>query len=140
MYMKSRFVYFPLLLLMLVLSGCSRYVAPSPLDGIWRMERIEAAEGLAIDIPEGATPYWDFMNVVYTAGYQMKQDGGVSRTSRGNVFYERDQIRFVPDREDQRNFPVPNGKNRDELTLRYKVWRGKLELYGEGYTIYLIKR
>lgn len=138
--MKRRNLYFPLLLVVLALSGCSRYVAPSPLDGVWRMERIEATEGLEIDIPEGATPYWDFMNVVYSTGYQTKKDGWVHRTSRGNVFFDRDQIRFVPDLENMRNFPVPNGKERDELILRYKVWRGKLELYGEGYTIYLIKR
>lgn len=138
MYRRILKIALPLLLITLV--GCSRYTAPSPIDGAWRMERIVTESDLVFELPEGATPYWNIMNVVYSVGLQRREGGGVQQTSRGNVFFHRDKIRFVPDQEHKRNFPVPDGQELEELTLRYQVWKDKLVFYGEGYTIYLIKR
>ncbi|MDO5036327.1 MAG: hypothetical protein Q4D93_05130 [Porphyromonas sp.] len=133
------------LLSALLLMSCSKYTAPSPLDGIWSVEEITCDDGTTPQVPgidlETSIIYFDFKNVLYTVGTIKKETSGYIRKGWGNVYFHRDEMRLVPDERNDPYFPVPgNDGMGKELTLKYKVWKGKLELSGNGYTLHLKKR
>lgn len=128
------------LVIVMVLWGCSRYTAPSPIDGTWRMVGIRNVSGMELPIPEGAVPYWDFSNVLYTVNYQPKGQVGVRRMGFGNVYFERDKMLLKANKGEAHFFPIPSTDKLAEVEFRYKVWDGQLTLIGSDYTIYLEKR
>lgn len=126
--------------MIIALGSCDKYTAPSPLDGTWRMLRIENTTHLTLPIPEGAVPYWDFQNVIYSVGFQNPDQLGVRRLGFGNAYFDRDVITLISDDEKPHFFPIPSTDKLKRLQLKYRVWNGRLTLYGEGFTIYLEKK
>ena len=122
------------------LSACSRYTAPSPIDGAWRMVKIENRSGLELPIPAESVPYWDFSNVLYSVGYQVKGGTGVRRMGYGNLYFQRDQMTLKANNGEAHFFPVPSTEKLTEISFTYRVWNGKLTLSTPDYTIYLEKK
>lgn len=123
-----------------ILASCDKYTSPSPIDGTWRMVRIDNNSGIEIPIPKGAVPYWDFSNVIYSVGYQREGAVSVSRMGYGNVSFDRDQMTLKANENKPHFFPVPSTEKLTELHFKYSVWKGKLRLESETYTIFLEKK
>lgn len=138
--MKRILLYTLLFVFALFLSACSRYTAPSPIDGAWRMVKIENHSGEEMPIPDGAVPYWDFSNVLYSVGYQVKGGLGMRGLGFGNLYFKRDQMTLKANKGVAHYFPVPSTDKLSEISFTYRVWDGKLTLIGPRYTIYLEKK
>ena len=129
----------------LILGSCAKYTSPSPLDGIWLVDRVESTSTLPTPVVRpGDAVYWEFQNVLFRITYNPAGITGQSirQLVWGYPTFDRDRVTFVPADElmGKASFPVPGGTLLPELTLRYETARGRLTMYGEGYTIYLIRR
>ena len=129
-----------------VLQGCDKLTSPSPLDGIWLVESVDNETGLALPAPyETANAvWWEFQNVLYRITYRPNspQNLGQNQGMWGYPVFDRDYITFTPTEAQigKAPFPVPGGEGLRELRLRYETAHDKLTLYGEGYTIHLVRR
>lgn len=129
-----------ILLMLFALASCDKYTAPSPVDGTWRMVRIENNSGEQIPIPKGAVPYWDFANVIYAVGYQREGAVSVSRMGYGNLYVNRDQMTLKANEGTPHFFPIPSTDKLAEVHFKYSVWNGKLRLDADNYSIFLEKK
>ena len=135
-----------LLSALLALQGCDKLTSPSPLDGIWLVESVDNATGLPLPerIETAQAVWWEFQNVLFRITYRpaSSQTAGYSQLMWGYPVFDRDYITFTPTETQigKVPFPVPGGEGLGELRLRYETAHDKLTLYGEGYTIHLVRR
>ena len=133
------------LLLWIIAAGCDKFTSPSPLDGIWLVESVDNRSALPIPVVgEGDVVYWEFQNVLFRITYRPAESTGLTTSTIlwGYPSFERDYITFVPDDEQigKASFPVPGGAKLPELRLRYETAHGRLTLFGEDYTLRLVRR
>lgn len=133
----------PLSLLLVCLPAvfaCSRYTAPSPLDGRWQVVAAEGGDPSAYPFSAEETVYWDFLNVLYKVGVHEGSHTPLRTREWGNAYFRRDSLLLVrgePYLGKALTPPFPCPFTRDTLCVRYRLRGRELVLTGAGYSIRL---
>ena len=134
------------LLFLAGLCGCDKMTSPSPLDGIWLVESVDNESGLSMPAryETAEAVWWEFQNVLFRITYRPAgtEGNGQAQVMWGYPVFDRDYVTFTPTEGlvGKVPFPVPGGEGLGELRLRYETAHNRITLYGEGYTIHLVRR
>lgn len=102
--------------------GCSRYTAPSPLDGRWQVKTAKN-NNTAIQYPFNAQQvvYWDFLNVLYMVSYHDQTHTPLITYEWGNAYFHEDSIILVREKQFRNKpFPFPTDMLGSEIRLKFK--------------------